>query len=112
MKKIILLSLLAVLCCSLFASPHVVFISTYTNGTDTITLLVSPVDKNMYAVVNGRNEIVLYAWGVSDAGPVWKNDQFGFFYFTSDYRFLQVHEFSSGQSFNFQLINVDQRVAQ
>lgn len=77
------------------------YVSHYSNGTDEVQTAISPLDGNMYVIVNGVHQFVFEAAGISDSGILWHSDSFGDLLFTLDCKTLFIREYSSGRYLTF-----------
>ena len=101
MKKILIAIVLLLVCCS-FASAEIVYVSHYENYIgDEIQAAVSPIDGNLYVVINNSISLVFVAAAIDEFGIHWHNDFFGDMVFSIDCKSVMVYENSSRQVFNF-----------
>lgn len=106
MKKFFILALLF---CSLgvFALTPI-YVSHYQDGIgDEVQVSLSPIDGNLYMIVNGCINLVFSPAGLdANKNSYWHNPTFGDLVFTPDYKFLQIHEYSSGKIISFRYVGI------
>jgi hypothetical protein len=99
MKKLFIVLFLIIGVFAFASTP--IYVSHYQDTNCNLLLAsVSPIDGNLYVIINGNINTILYSVGVDEVGFHWHNAQFDMV-FSRDCKYLQIYEYSSGQTFQF-----------
>ena len=101
MKKFLIALFIMLFGFTAFAT-QTIYVAHYQNAYgDEIQAAVSPLDGNLYVIINGMNNIIFQPAGVDEAGAHWHSGGFGDMLFSRNGKYLQVLEYSSGKIWEF-----------
>ena len=105
MKKF-LVTLLLIAGITVFAETPI-FVSHYQNDAgDTLMASISPLDGNLYVIINNTYQVIFYPKGKDAKYYYWGSPSFGTMTFSKDCKLLIVQEYSSGMVMTFVLTGV------
>jgi hypothetical protein len=100
MKKFFIVVLLMIGVVAFAGQP--ILVAHYSNGVDEVQTAISPLDGNLYMIINGRTQLVFVSDGMNEYGGFkWRNDSFGLLLFSADTSLLTIYEYSSGKMLTF-----------